>query len=610
MYINTKMIKSISFIFCTFLTMIISYGQDEENIQIATEYYQQGELEKAKVLYQDLAKNAFNIQLISANYLDVLKSLEQYKEAENFLQYAIKSNPSNMQFAANLAGLYYYLAEEQKLANYIKELKKNSQTNPYQLSLLAQYFVNEELYSQAIDFFEESRKLRGVPSMHALELAAVYRITDDKPAMIEEYLNYASDSPNRLSYVKNILQNYIREEEELDELESTLIRKMQENPNETKFSELLIWVELQRKNFYGAYIQARAIDKRNEKAGDRTMQIGRIALDNKSYEDAEEIFAYVANTYPYGRNYSLARKFWMEAREEKIKNTYPVDPEEIKALTDQYALLYQELTPSQTAFEALRNKALLHAFYLDEIDKASDLLNQLVINPRVGKILNAKSKLDLADIYILKGEPWESTLLYSQVEKSNKSSALAYDAKLRNARLNYFIGNFSLAKGHLDILKKNTTRNISNDAISLGMLITDNTALDTTDQVMQEFANTELLIFRNKKDSAKSRLEQMLIKYQAHSICDEVHWLLAKLEREAGNNEKAISHLNEILSTYSYDILADDAAFTKAELFEYQIKDTEKAKELYQQFLVEYPGSLYAAEARKRFRQLRGDFLN
>jgi TolA-binding protein len=38
-------------------------------------------------------------------------------------------------------------------------------------------------------------------------------------------------------------------------------------------------------------------------------------------------------------------------------------------------------------------------------------------------------------------------------------------------------------------------------------------------------------------------------------------------------------------------------------------EDHERAKELYQQILTEFPGSLYAVEARKRFRQLRGDTI-
>lgn len=585
-------------------------AQDIQQIQLADEYYLQGDLEKARLLYDELSQDPQNTQHIATNYLSLLKATPDLNEAEKFLKQSIRLFPSNMQYRSNLAGIYSESGEDEKLDSYLQSLRKESRSNPFQLSILAQYLANEELYQSAVDFFKESRKVRNNPTVHALELASIYRMLDNKSAMIEEYLNYASDSPNRLSYIKNLLQNYIQEEEDLDELEATLIRKMQQNPDDTKFSELMIWVELQRKNFYGAFIQSRAIDKRNERPGDRTMQIGRIALDNKSYDEAEEIFAYVAKQYPNSRNYSFAKKLWIEAREQKVKNTYPVNPEDIRMLTDQYFLLYQELFPAPTAFEALRSKALLHAFYLDEIDMASDLFNQLIANPRAGSTLISMSKLDLGDIYLLKGEPWESTLLYSQVEKAHKSHPLGYDAKLRNARLNYFTGNFSLAKGHLDILKKNTTREISNDAISLGMLITDNTALDTTDQVMQEFANIELLIFQNKKNQARERLVKMLESYEHHSISDEVYFLLSKLELEAGNDLLAIEYLDMILSTYSYDILADDAAFKKAEIVDFQIKDVEQAKQLYQEFLINYPGSMYAAEARKRFRQLRGDFVN
>ena len=602
------MIKKLILFVLVPLNFIVAQSHDD--IQLANEYFQQGDLEKAKVIYEELSENPYNIQLIAANYISLLKSTGEFLTAEKFLKKSIKTFPSNAQFKSSLATVYSESGNLEKLDNYISQLRKDSRSNPFQLSILGQYLANEQLYNQSILFFLDSREVRNNPTVHALELASIYRAVNNKSAMIEEYLNYASDSPNRLNYIKNLLQSFMQEDEQLDELESTLIRKMQENPDDTKFAELLLWVELQRKNFYGAFIQARAIDKRGDRPGDRSMDIGRIALENEAFDDAEEIFEYVAKQYAQSRNYQYARRLWMEAKERKIKSSYPIDPEEIRELAGQYELLFHELKPAQTAFEALRNKALLHAFYLDEIDYAADLLNQLVKNNRAGIQLISKSKLDLGDIYLLKGEPWEATLLYSQVEKAYKSHELGYSAKLRNARLHYFTGNFALAKGHLDILKKNTTREISNDAISLGMLITDNTALDTTDAVMQEFAKIELLIFQNKKSEANQKLAEMLDSFKHHSITDEIYWLKSKLELESGNSEGAVDYLDQILASYSYDILADDAAFKKAEILERHIKDIDQAKSLYQQFLIDYPGSLYVAEARKRFRQLRGDFIN
>jgi TolA-binding protein len=64
------------------------------------------------------------------------------------------------------------------------------------------------------------------------------------------------------------------------------------------------------------------------------------------------------------------------------------------------------------------------------------------------------------------------------------------------------------------------------------------------------------------------------------------------------------------LTEFGEDILADDAYFLQGEIYELHLKNKEKAKELYREFLNKFPGSVYAAEARKRYRALRGDFGN
>jgi outer membrane protein assembly factor BamD (BamD/ComL family) len=236
------------------------------------------------------------------------------------------------------------------------------------------------------------------------------------------------------------------------------------------------------------------------------------------------------------------------------------------------------------------------------------VLRFLIASPRVNKQLSSECKLDLGDIYLLKNQPWEATLLYSQVEKDHRDSPLAYEAKLKNARLHYYTGNFSLAKSHLDILKRATTREISNDAIDISVLISDNTYLDSTDAVMQDYANIDLLIFRNQFPQAERALKQMLVKHKNHSITDEVYWQLASIATKTGRFMEAIEYLEKIKLEYGYDILADDAAFEIAQITEEQLNDPAKALELYEQFMIAYPGSMYIAEARNRFRKLRGDY--
>ena len=68
--------------------------------------------------------------------------------------------------------------------------------------------------------------------------------------------------------------------------------------------------------------------------------------------------------------------------------------------------------------------------------------------------------------------------------------------------------------------------------------------------------------------------------------------------------------LEEVLELHFHDILADDALFQLAEINHYVLHDEAKARDLYEKLILEYPGSLYVVEARKRFRALRGDELN
>jgi TolA-binding protein len=211
---------------------------------------------------------------------------------------------------------------------------------------------------------------------------------------------------------------------------------------------------------------------------------------------------------------------------------------------------------------------------------------------------------------LLKNEPWESALLYSQVEKSEKEQPIGYEAKLRNAKLSYFKGDFALAQEHLDVLKMATSREIANDAMELSLRIQDNTGLDSSETAMKEYAAIELMVFQNQYQKAMSELLKLQDKYKDHSLADDILWLQAKLYLKQQAYQKAVESLDKIIKNYSYDILSDDAHFLIAKILEEKLDQKAQAMEMYQEHLKKYPGSIYTAETRKRFRMLRKDFPN
>jgi tetratricopeptide (TPR) repeat protein len=608
MLINRKCLFYWLLMICFMLHALPALAQDYNDIAIANEYFLNKETEKARSLYEDLIKKQENIPLVHSNYFNILLNQGDFSEAQKYIDRMIKRNPHDIQYRVDVGRIYSRQNDKQKESKYFNDLINEYKGDVNRIRILSQFLVNSQMADYAIIAYKTGRKQANDPHLFSLEMANTYRYLNNKQLMVDEYLNFAQQNSSNQTYVQNMLQNILTDDGDLDMLETYLIDKVQAHADNRVFNEMLIWLNLQQRNFYGAFIQARAIDKRLRYNGSIVLDVGMIALENRDYENSIRMFEYVVKEYPRSMNYAIAKSMIIKSREEMIKNTFPVDENEIRRLVFDYEQLIKEIGIHNNSIDAIRNKALLHAFYLDEFDTAIEILENLVEINGINQLFRAKCKLDLGDIYLLLEQPWESTLLYSQVEKSHKETSIGYEAKLRNAKLSFYKGEFILAQEHLDILKQATSREIANDAMDLSLLIQDNTVMDTSGAALREYAAIELMLFRNKKMDVMDALAEMLVKYRNHSITDEVLFLRAQLSVEFGNYEDAIQDLEAIIKSYTYDILSDDAFFLIGKIYEEHMNDKEKAMEIYQEFLKNYPGSIYVAEARSRFRKLRGDF--
>ena len=608
------MIRTITWviILLTNANMLV-FGQNTQQIELAQQYDDKGEIGKAKTLYEELVRKKKNIPIVHDRYFRLLINSGYLLEAEKYLSKALRHYPNNILYQLDAGIVHLRQGEDAKAEEYFTKVFEESQSDTYKVRIVAGHLIKHELIERAVSIYMAGRQASGDPSLYALELANVYRRLNKVDQMVLEYLSYANADPSRTSYVKNVLQNILTEDEDLDSMADLLLDRIQKDADNPLYSELLIWINLQQKNFYGAFMQARAVDRRQRTDGDEVMKVAQIALENQDYDNALKMYDYVIERHPRTSNYVSARRYKIKAREELVKNQFPVQQEEIIRLIQDYQNFVDEsknspIGPSAATLEAMRSQALLYAFYRNEKDRAITILQEVTSNPKASREIRAQSKLDMGDIYVLMNQSWESTLLYSQVEKAHKEEPVGYEAKLRNAKLSYYKGDFQLAQDHLDVLKEATTREIANDAMSLSLLIQNNTVLDTSGAAMQTYADAELLLFQNRQQKALVKLDSMLDTYQSHPLEDEIHWLIAKVQLQLGNFDQSLSRLEKISESYNYDILGDDALFMTGRIHEEYLENKDKAMELYTQFLREYPGSIYVADVRKRFRNLRGDF--
>lgn len=582
-------------------------AQDGGLLNAAREYARQGEWLKAEALYDDLPTDVQLAPNVLPDYLRTLLELKKYKDAEKLARKAVKRSPNEPALGVALGGIY--TAAGDTVAARKQYEKVVAALKPEQVQPVAQEFQARQLPRWAERSYLRGRALAKNESEYSAQLVQLYTSGGQKEGVLKETLRMAEQNPDgeQLSFVRNMLQNALKTDADFDTLEKLLITRTQQQPEQATWSELLLWLYLQRRDFAGALVQARALDRRQRSEGSRVMELATIAQRNKDYESAIEGFQYVAQQYRSGQYYQQARQQIIATREEQVRNTFPVDQAKLRTLVGDYQQLLTESGRTAQTAGVLRNLALLYAFQLDEKDKGQQLLQEVIDLPRADALLVDEAKVALGDIYLLRAEPWEATLLYSQVEKSRKDSPLGYEAKLRNARLSYYAGDFKLAQSHLDILKQATSREIANDAMQLSLLIGDNTAMDTAGIALKDYAATELLVFQNKLPQAIQSLDQLLTKYPGHALTDEAWFLKGQLQRRTGDYAGAVETLGRIVNNPKYDILSDDALFLMAEIEEQNRQDKAKAQELYTQLLTKHAGSIYAAEARKRARKLRGE---
>jgi TolA-binding protein len=139
------------------------------------------------------------------------------------------------------------------------------------------------------------------------------------------------------------------------------------------------------------------------------------------------------------------------------------------------------------------------------------------------------------------------------------------------------------------------------------VFILENKGEDSIMAPLQAYAQAELAVFQNRFGDAFAILDSLLAQYPNNELEDDVEYLKAQIYFKKQEYQKAAEMYQLILDKYKEEIKADNALFELAQLNEIQLNNKEKAKELYEKLFIEYSGSTFAVEARKRFRILRGD---
>ncbi len=602
--------KFISTLLLLFWFFVAFSQNNNNNYALANQYYLEKEFQKASELFKELYSQT-NSSYYFSYYINCLVELKKFAEAEQEIKKILKNDKKNISMYIELGYLYNLKNEEEKSIEYYETALKKIITKNDVFST-ANTFISKRLYSWAEKSYLNGRKIATDDYTFNFELANIYLYLNNYENMINEYLWLIDKNPEYLESVQNRLESviYSSKDEKLNEiLRTSLLKKVQENPNNEMYQELLIWFLIQKNDFVSAFIQTKAIDKRKKEEGERLLKLAELSYLSGNYDIAINCYDYIINLGPNKIYYSYAKSKLSEILFSKITETSPSEIE-IKKLETILKETIKELGKNKSTFTTLINLAKIEGFYLTKPDTAINYIeNALTIN-NVEKQQKDLAKLVLGDIYLLKDEWWNATLIYAQVEQENKGNTIGNEAQLKKAKLAYFDGEFLWSQAQLDVLKASTSKLIANDAFQLSLVISNSLEADSTGAQLKIIARADFLTYSKNDSLALLTLDSITNNYPSSSLNETALYKKAEIYYRKGNFEKAIENLKEITEKYSFGIFNDNALYFWAEIELNNKKNKEKAMELYKEILTNNKSSYFVAEAREKYRLLRGDFQN
>jgi tetratricopeptide (TPR) repeat protein len=249
--------------------------------------------------------------------------------------------------------------------------------------------------------------------------------------------------------------------------------------------------------------------------------------------------------------------------------------------------------------------AHLIAFRLNDYEMAIFYLERALEVGNLDKNEMAGLKLELADILLFKNKVWDATLLYSQVESDFKNEPTGHEAKYRNARLFYYVGEYDWAQANLDILKSATSKLIANDAMELSLFIKDVYDEDTLGFTLRRFGTADLMVYQGKYDSALLWLQKIERDAPGVNTYQHLVYKKARMMETGRNYRQADSLYSYLVRNFPDSFKTDNALFRRAEIQRLYLDNPEMAQEFYLELMRDYPDSIYAGEARKIYRSIR-----
>lgn len=572
-----------------------------QNEQLAQYYYDKGDFEKAKISYEELLNSSPSNTQYFLRTIDCYQQLQQFETAQKVIQDRYNKYKQGV-FLVELGYNFQLQKNDAKAKSYYEQAIEKIKTNPNDVYGVGNSFEKKVLLEYALRAYQTAMSIQPNYNFN-FQIGMLYGQLGQTDQMIDLLLTESYKNPQNANLIQTQLSRFMNGETDntafKDAMRKALILRTQKD-QDVFWNHYLSWFYVQQKEFSKAFIQEKAIYKRDPESLSSIVNLGQFALNEEDTDTAEEIFNFILQTTKDRDLLIQTNSSLMQIKIDKAQEKeYPLINSELQQL-----LITYEITPFTLSLQIIQAHFL--AFNLKKTEEGKDIIKK-ALELNLNAYQQADAKMELADILLLEEKFNQALIYYSQIQLDLKNDVMAHEASLKAAKTSYYKGDFEWALKQFKELKAANTQLIANDALEYFLLINDNTVADSTQTALKQFAKGDFLMYQNKKEEAIAQFQGILKTFKGQEIEAVTMLRLGKIYESLKDYTSALAQYQQIIDHHGDGIYIDEALFFSAEIYNDELHNAEKAKPLYEKVIFNHQDSIYFVDARKKYRELRGD---
>jgi tetratricopeptide (TPR) repeat protein len=593
----------------TFVFFNPAFSQDSDKmmkLRLAQDFEQADEWERALTIYDELYKSDPMNHIFLSGLQRSYTQLKEYDKAISIIRRWFVTHPRDISLLTTLGGLYYDSGNEATADSVWKSALSVDPHNVQSYRIVADEMMQHRLYEKCIRMYIDGRIMCKNETLFADELGTLYAALQQYASATQEYIRLMKNNPDQLSFVQSRLSTIILKPEVLGSVSEAVRAELKTLSDNIALHRLYVWLLMEERRYDSALEHYRIIDHLTNANGRELFNFAQQLNQEHASVAAAEAFKEIINRFDKSELLPYARFGYARALEELSNEADSLALESQPTYRDAIQL-YESIAAAKDhpdlTVQSLFRIGLIKFEKLFDLDGALSAFNKIKEFPNTMNIL-FDAAIKNGEVQIARNDLVGAR---KEFERIAEIPLVIYQdqAVFKLSELNYFEAHFDTS---LSLLKRFNTKlntDLTNDALQLQYFIQENKTSSLP--ALVEFAKADLQMRQRNYPESLSRFLDIVRQNPNALLIDDAMMKIGELHLKLKQTNEAITAFHFITDSIQLSILKDRAQFRIAEISENVLHNKSQAITAYEKLLERFPNSLYAEQARKRIRLLRGD---